>query len=119
MGQKVSPVSFRLSKSKDWDFEWISLKKDYSSNLILNLELQEYFKILLKIRSFRFFKFFLKQYANNIYIHVYYCNDFFFKKKYFIKKFKKILVLKNFLKSLIKSFIVILKIIGIIFINII
>jgi hypothetical protein len=98
MGQKVSPVSLRLSKSKDWEFDCISLKKEYPLNLLLNLEFQEYIKKLLKIKSFRFFNIFLKKYCNNIYIYIYYYNDLFYKRKKFLKK-KKYINIKNFLKS--------------------
>ncbi len=42
MGQKVNPISFRLSINKNWDSMWFAKKKEYGQYLIEDFKIREY-----------------------------------------------------------------------------
>jgi len=44
MGQKVNPTGFRLGTSKKQNANWYAKGKDFSTNLIQDLKVREYFK---------------------------------------------------------------------------
>ena len=48
MGQKVNPTGFRLGISKKQNANWYAKGKDFSTNLIQDLKVREYFKTKLK-----------------------------------------------------------------------
>jgi len=48
MGQKVNPTGFRLGTSKKQNANWYAKGKDFSTNLIQDLKVREYFKKKLK-----------------------------------------------------------------------
>jgi len=49
MGQKVSPISFRLGGIKTWSSRWFSEKKKYRDNFINDLKIREF--ILKKLKT--------------------------------------------------------------------
>jgi small subunit ribosomal protein S3 len=49
MGQKVSPVSFRLGYTKCWDSQWFAGKKEFAKNLLEDLKVREF--ILKEFKS--------------------------------------------------------------------
>ena len=51
MGQKVNPIGFRLGTSKKQNANWYAKGKDFSTNLIQDLKVREYFKTKLKNSS--------------------------------------------------------------------
>lgn len=51
MGQKVNPTGFRLGISKKQNANWFAKGKDFSTNLIQDLKVREYFKKKLKNSS--------------------------------------------------------------------
>ena len=51
MGQKVNPTGFRLGTSKKQNANWYAKGKDFSTNLIQDLKVREYFKKKLKNSS--------------------------------------------------------------------
>jgi small subunit ribosomal protein S3 len=51
MGQKVNPTGFRLGTSKKQNANWFAKGKDFSTNLIQDLKVREYFKKKLKNSS--------------------------------------------------------------------
>ena len=51
MGQKVNPIGFRLGVSKKQNATWYAKGKDFSTNLIQDLKVREYFKTKLKNSS--------------------------------------------------------------------
>lgn len=44
MGQKVSPVSFRLGYIKSWDSLWYAKKRDFADNLLEDIRIRNYIK---------------------------------------------------------------------------
>jgi small subunit ribosomal protein S3 len=48
MGQKVNPISFRLSINKNWDSMWFAKKKEYGQYLIEDFKIREYIHKNLK-----------------------------------------------------------------------
>ena len=48
MGQKVNPTGFRLGISKKQNANWYAKGKDFSTYLIRDLKVREYFKTKLK-----------------------------------------------------------------------
>jgi len=48
MGQKVNPISLRLSINKNWDSMWFAKKKEYGQYLIEDFKIREYIKKNLK-----------------------------------------------------------------------
>ena len=51
MGQKVNPIGFRLGTSKKQNANWYAKGKDFSTYLIQDLKVREYFKKNLKNAS--------------------------------------------------------------------
>ena len=51
MGQKVNPTGFRLGISKKQNANWYAKGKDFSTNLVQDLKVREYFKKNLKNSS--------------------------------------------------------------------
>src|SRR3972149_9085379 len=41
MGQKVNPESFRMSINKNWKSKWFANKKDFSKNILEDLEIRK------------------------------------------------------------------------------
>lgn len=48
MGQKVSPIGFRVGINKDWESKWYAPKKDFSKNLIEDIKIRKYIEEKLK-----------------------------------------------------------------------
>ena len=44
MGQKVSPISFRLGYSRSWDSLWYANKKNYANQLLEDVKLRRHIK---------------------------------------------------------------------------
>ena len=44
MGQKIHPVGFRLSVTKDWGSRWYASNKDFPGMLIEDLRVREYLR---------------------------------------------------------------------------
>jgi len=42
MGQKVSPIGLRIGINKDWESRWYAPKKDFSTNLSLDVKIRKY-----------------------------------------------------------------------------
>ena len=51
MGQKVNPNGLRLGINKDWEAKWYADKKDFSKNLLEDIEIRKYFDENLKNAS--------------------------------------------------------------------
>lgn len=67
MGQKISPVGFRIGVIKDWDARWYS-KKDYTELLHEDLKIREYIKKKLQIASISRVE--IERAANNVRVAV-------------------------------------------------
>ncbi len=67
MGQKISPVGFRIGVIKDWDARWYS-EKDYTELLHEDIKIREYIKKKLQIASIS--KVEIERAANNIRVAV-------------------------------------------------
>ena len=50
MGQKVNPIGYRIGVNKDWDSRWYA-EKDYSTKLINDINIREFFEKNLKSAS--------------------------------------------------------------------
>jgi small subunit ribosomal protein S3 len=48
MGQKVHPVGLRIGVNKDWNSRWYADKKDYSTYLLEDISVRDFFKKELK-----------------------------------------------------------------------
>ena len=48
MGQKVTPIGYRLGVNKDWDSKWYANKKEFGSKLIQDIKIREYLDKNLK-----------------------------------------------------------------------
>lgn len=44
MGQKVNPISFRISVTRDWDSKWFANKRDFGKWLHEDIELRKYIR---------------------------------------------------------------------------
>ena len=44
MGQKVNPIGYRLSVSKDWRSKWFASEKEYKEFLHSDLQVRNYLK---------------------------------------------------------------------------
>ena len=84
MGQKVNPTGFRLGISKKQNANWYAKGKDFSTNLIQDLKVREYFKTKLKNSSIS--KIELERSAENFVVSIYFFNIFFFE-FFYISKF--------------------------------
>jgi small subunit ribosomal protein S3 len=69
MGQKVNPTGFRLGVSKKQNANWYAKGKDFSTNLIQDLKVREYFKTKLKNSSIS--KIELERSAENFVVSIY------------------------------------------------
>ena len=69
MGQKVNPTGFRLGISKKQNANWYAKGKDFSTNLVQDLKVREYFKKNLKNSSIR--KIALERSAENFVVSIY------------------------------------------------
>ena len=69
MGQKVNPTGFRLGISKKQNANWYAKGKDFSTNLIQDLKVREYFKKKLKNSSIS--KIELERSAENFVVSIY------------------------------------------------
>ena len=69
MGQKVNPTGFRLGISKKQNANWYAKGKDFSTNLIQDLKVREYFKNKLKNASIS--KIELERSAENFVVSIY------------------------------------------------
>ncbi|MBM3205462.1 30S ribosomal protein S3 [Candidatus Shapirobacteria bacterium] len=50
MGQKVNPISFRMSQSRDWKSRWFSAdKKQYQKNLLEDVKIRKFLFTKLKL----------------------------------------------------------------------
>ena len=69
MGQKVNPTGFRLGISKKQNANWYAKGKDFSTYLIQDLKVREYFKTKLKNSSIS--KIELERSAENFVVSIY------------------------------------------------
>ena len=69
MGQKVNPTGFRLGISKKQNANWYAKGKDFSTNLVQDLKVREYFKKNLKNSSTS--KIELERSAENFVVSIY------------------------------------------------
>ena len=69
MGQKVNPTGFRLGISKKQNANWYAKGKDFSTNLVQDLKVREYFKKNLKNSSIS--KIELERSAENFVVSIY------------------------------------------------
>ena len=69
MGQKVNPTGFRLGISKKQNANWYAKGKDFSTNLIQDLKVREYFKTKLKNSSISRIE--LERSADNFVVSIY------------------------------------------------
>lgn len=92
MGYKVSSVSIRLKKTKDWNFNYIADNKNYYKLLYLNLEIDKYFKVLLNSKHLNFVKIISNFNNSTFYLYIYYKN---YNLK-LIKILNNVIVNKNF-----------------------
>ena len=69
MGQKVNPTGFRLGISKKQNANWYAKGKDFSTNLIQDLKVREYFKTKLKNSSISRIE--LERSAENFVVSIY------------------------------------------------
>ena len=69
MGQKVNPTGFRLGTSKKQNANWYAKGKDFSTNLIQDLKVREYFKKKLKNSSISRIE--LERSAENFVVSIY------------------------------------------------
>ena len=69
MGQKVHPNGFRLGTSKKQNANWYAKGKDFSTNLIQDLKVREYFKKKLKNSSISRIE--LERSAENFVVSIY------------------------------------------------
>lgn len=42
MGQKVSPVGFRVGVNRDWSSRWYADKKDFANYLLEDVKIREF-----------------------------------------------------------------------------
>ena len=69
MGQKVNPTGFRLGISKKQNANWYAKGKDFSTNLVQDLKVREYFKKNLENSSIS--KIELERSAENFVVSIY------------------------------------------------
>ena len=69
MGQKVNPTGFRLGTSKKQNANWYAKGRDFSTNLIQDLKVREYFKKKLKNSSISRIE--LERSAENFVVSIY------------------------------------------------
>lgn len=90
MGNKILPVSVRLEKSKNWKFDFISEKKNYSLFFFFSIEIEKFLKKILNRKGLNFIKIYIKNTGYRLlYIYVFYKLPifvFFNKIKFKIKK---------------------------------
>ena len=48
MGQKVSPVGFRVGVNRDWSSRWYADKKDFANYLLEDVKIREFLMAKLK-----------------------------------------------------------------------
>lgn len=64
MGQKVNPVGFRVSVTKDWLSKWYADKREYAPYLLQDLEIRDYVK--KKLMSAAVPKVLIERFANRV-----------------------------------------------------
>lgn len=64
MGQKVNPVGFRVSVTRDWLSKWYADKREFAPNLLQDLEIRDYVK--KKLASAAVPKVLIERYANRV-----------------------------------------------------
>ena len=69
MGQKVNPIGFRVSVTKDWLSKWYADKKDYAPLLLQDIEVREFVK--KKLESAAVPKIGIERYANRARITIF------------------------------------------------
>lgn len=92
MGNKVSPISVRLEKSKNWKFDFITDKKNYNKFFFSSIEIKNYIEKVLYNNKLSFINIYIKNIGSNLlYIYVYYKSPIF----KFLKKLKLNLKIKK------------------------
>lgn len=98
MSQKIVPKSLRLYNNKNWDFQWMVDKKDYSKFLFLNIEFKKYVYNIFKKENINILNIQLKEDLNNFLLYIYINLEDNKKNIFFNNKKKKIeLNLNNYL----------------------
>ncbi|MCS7047780.1 MAG: 30S ribosomal protein S3 [Verrucomicrobiae bacterium] len=69
MGQKVNPVGFRVSVTKDWLSKWYAEKREYAPYLLQDLQIRDYVKN--KLASAAVPKVLIERFANRVRVIVY------------------------------------------------
>jgi small subunit ribosomal protein S3 len=68
LGQKVNPISFRVTVNKDWRSRWFSGKKDFGTMLVEDLKIRAYVKKILKDAAVS--DVIIERYANRVRVNV-------------------------------------------------
>lgn len=71
MGQKITPISLRLNKKKNWSTEWIVRDNEYANFLHLDLEIKKYFGNIFNYKNLKLIDLNIIKVSNNINIYVY------------------------------------------------
>lgn len=69
MGQKVSPISFRIGYSKAWGSVWYARGREYSKRLVMDMAIRDY--ILKNYRSAALSKVQIERAADKLRINIY------------------------------------------------
>jgi small subunit ribosomal protein S3 len=68
LGQKVNPISFRVTVNKDWRSRWFSGKKDFGTMLVEDLKIRAYVKKILENAAVS--DVIIERYANRVRVNV-------------------------------------------------
>lgn len=71
MGQKITPISLRLNKTKNWNSLWSIEKKEYANLLFFDLEIRKYFNSIFNYKFFKLLDLKIIKKSKNIYIYLY------------------------------------------------
>jgi len=69
MGQKVNPIGFRVTVTKDWLSKWYADKKDYAPLLLEDIKIRDFLK--KKLESAAVSKITIERYANRARISIF------------------------------------------------
>nr|YP_010507842.1 ribosomal protein S3 [Phytophthora capensis]UXG55939.1 ribosomal protein S3 [Phytophthora capensis] len=71
MGQKIIPISLRLTEKKNWSSKWIVNNNEYSNLLHFDLEIKKYFNNIFNYKNLKLIDINIVKTSNNINIYVY------------------------------------------------
>lgn len=84
MGQKITPISLRLNKKKNWHSQWMVEKKNYANILHFDLEIRNYFETIFNNKDNKIMKIDIQKVSKNLYIYIYLQRSH--RKKYILRK---------------------------------